>query len=125
MAKPKPAELNTTASVIVFLFGAALLLGMVAYKKSTSKPRVVNKELQNAIEELKAKQNDPRVKACSDAAWAMGKAFRQEGKQKPSDTELHAIALAACDHFKVPKQMRGVAVEKFKSGFGWGWSSGP
>jgi hypothetical protein len=54
----------------------------------------------------------------------MGKTFRQQGKIKPSDAELHAIALAACDQMKVPTEMRGVAVEKFKSAFAWGWSSG-
>lgn len=124
MPKQKQPELSMTASIILCLVGLSALLGMVVYKKSTSKPRAINKELQSAIAELKAKQSDPRVKACSDAAWAMGKTFREQGKQKPSDSELHSIAIAACDHFKVPAQMRGVAVEKFKSGFGWGWSQG-
>jgi hypothetical protein len=124
MAKKKPEELSMTASIIVFLIGAACLLGMMAYRKATTKPAAVNKELRNAIQQLKAKQNDPMVKACSDAAWAMGKTFRQQGKIKPSDAELHAIALAACDQMKVPTEMRGVAVEKFKSAFAWGWSSG-
>jgi hypothetical protein len=125
MANQKPPELSMTASVVILLIGAVCLLGMIAYKKNTAKPAVVNKELRNAMQQLKAKQNDPRVKACSDAAWSMGKTFRQQGRIKPSDAELHAMALAACDHMKVPVDMRGVAVEKFKSSFGWGWSSAP
>lgn len=125
MPKQKQPELSMTASIMLCMVGVSAMLAIVAYRQSTAKPRTVNKELQNAIAELKAKQNDPRVKACWDAAWAMGKTFRKEGKQKPSDSELHSIALAACEHYKVPPDMRGVAVDKFKSGFGWGWSSGP
>jgi hypothetical protein len=112
----------------LLILNAAALLGLVAVgwnlgcfdKRPERKP---DPEMVARSEELERKLKDPRVSACFHAAYAMGQEWRQEGKRKPSDAELHAIGTQACDHFKVPKDMRGLAVDKFKSGFGWGWRS--
>ncbi len=81
--------------------------------------------LKRSMDELSRKLKDPRVSQCFQAAFAMGKSMRQQGAMRPSDAELHQLGLRACNYFKVPQDMRGVAVDKFKNGFGWGWSSGP
>jgi hypothetical protein len=90
---------------------------------SQAPPPKPNEEMIARQDELSDKLSDPRVSMCFHAAFAMGKQFREQGRLKPSDTELHHIGLLACDEFKVPANMRGVAVDKFKSGFGWGWFS--
>jgi len=84
-----------------------------------------NPEVKRAIDELNRKMKDPRVSQCFQAAFAMGKSMRQQGAMRPSDADLHQLGLRACNYFKVPQDMRGVAVDKFKNGFGWGWSAGP
>jgi hypothetical protein len=125
MAEQKPPELSMTASVVIILIGAACLLGMMSCKKNTAKPAVGNPELKRSMDELSRKLKDPRVSQCFQAAFAMGKSMRQQGAMRPGDAELHQLGLRACNYFKVPQDMRGVAVDKFKNGFGWGWSSGP
>jgi hypothetical protein len=86
-------------------------------------PAKPNQELIEKLADLERKQKDPRVSKCADAAYAFGQKLRREGAMRPGDAELHAIALRACETFGVPLEMRGVAVDKFKSSFGWGWSS--
>jgi len=125
MAEQRPPELSMTASVVIILIGASCLLGMMSCKKDTTKTSVGNPELKRSMDELTRKLKDPRVSQCFQAAFAMGKSMRQQGAMRPSDAELHQLGLRACNYFKVPQDMRGVAVDKFKNGFGWGWSAGP
>jgi hypothetical protein len=106
------------------------LCNLVVLAIGCSKPAnitqpVGNPEVKRSIDELNRKLKDPRVSQCFQAAFAMGKSMRQQGAMRPSDAELHQLGLRACSYFKVPPDMRGVAVDKFKNGFGWGWSSGP
>jgi hypothetical protein len=125
MAKKESPELSITASVAIILIGAACVLLMMSCKKNTAKPAVGNPELKRSMDELSRKLKDPRVSQCFQAAFAMGKSMRQQGSIRPSDAQLHELGLQACNYFKVPQDMRGVAVDKFKNGFGWGWSAGP
>ena len=121
--KDKAFAATIAAAVWVAAMAAFLMFGCFGQKpnQKTSSNQAVSKPL----DELDRKLKDPRVSNCFQSAFALGKAYRQQGRIKPSQEELHLLGLGACDHYKVPPEMRGVAVDKFKSGFGWGWSSGP
>ena len=102
---------------------ACVMLGCFDSTKK-EKPKQ-NQALTKQVDELHSKLKDPRVSQCFQSAFALGKAYRQQGRMKPTHDELHLLGLGACEHYKVPPDMRGVAVDKFKNGFGWGWSAGP
>jgi hypothetical protein len=120
-------ELSIGTSLVLIAIFLPILLGLLWFQGCfESRPaRNPDPEIARRMEELDQRLKDPRVSACFQVAMEMGEKFRREGRRKPSDSELHALALQACEYAKIPADMRGVAVEKFKSGFGWGWSRGP
>lgn len=118
MAKPKPAELSTTASVIVFLFGAALLLGMVAYRKNTFKPRAPKQQAQQ-------KMSPEEAKAAADIfgkAFVIGRTMSRAGVIEPDGKEMDAMARAAQTKYG-DTHSRLWFKHHFVMGFWEGWES--
>lgn len=118
----KPAAALMAVMFWVVAMAAAGLLG--CFNQKPKEPPKVDEQRIRSLDEQDRKLKDPRVSNCFQSAFALGKAYRQQGRMKPSPEELHLLGLGACEHYKVPPEMRGVAVDKFKNGFGWGWSQG-
>jgi hypothetical protein len=78
-------------------------------------------EFQAEIERIDAKNKHPKA----DAAFKIGFEFaarnKASGMAKPTDQELDAYGLKVCEDLGVPDDIRGAALRKFKSGYGWGW----
>lgn len=78
-------------------------------------------QFQSEIQQLDAELQHPAVKQAFESGYLFGMTQKKSGLAKLSEHELDAYALAACDELMVPKELRGHAVRKFKSGFGWGY----
>jgi hypothetical protein len=105
-------------AIMVPIFGFLLWVAGCLETRAPGKP---DPELARRIDEFSSKLHDPRVQALGDAAIELGAKYKREGIRKPTDAELHAIALQGCDRFKIPTDYRGVAVDKFKRAFGTGY----
>lgn len=81
-------------------------------------------QMKQRLDQFKAELEHPKVEAAFDAGYAFGCKHKQTGLSKLSDQDTDAFALVACEQLKVPKELRGHAVRKFKAGYGWGfWGS--
>ena len=75
-------------------------------------------------EKLAQELKHPLVQAAFQAGYGFGVEHKNTGLTKLNERELDTYALAACYHLKVPKNLQGHAVRKFKAGYGWGWFNG-
>lgn len=110
------------------LWAAVFIIGGVAWSlmrsggSSQSAPQRLadDPSFQAKMEQLKKDQAHPSVKAAFQAGFAFRKQHKATGLAKLSERELDAYAMAACQQLAVPVELRGLAVRKFKDGYGWG-----
>ncbi len=114
----------------LLLIAMALIGGLWA-KCSPAKPKPLSPERQAEIAEsqarmdkLEAELKHPLVKAAFQAGYAFGQQHKATGLARLDERELDPYALLAASKLKVPDNLRGHAVRKFKAGYGWGfWNS--
>lgn len=63
----------------------------------------------------------PSLSKAFSAGVLAGQVYKKSGRSKPTEREIDGFALRAVSEINPPDSMRGEAVSKFKSGFGWGW----
>lgn len=117
MPNQKQPELSMTASVIVLLFGLALLLGMVAYKKSTAKPPAKKQQADAMSPEEAKSATDLRAKA-----FVIGRTMARAGVIEPDSKEMDAMARAAQAKYGDTHSRQWFKYH-FEMGFWAGWES--
>ncbi len=111
----------------LLLFAMAFVGGLWA-RCSPATPKPLSPERQAEIAEsqarmdkLKAELEHPLVKAAFQAGYAFGQQHKTTGLTRLDERELDQYALLAASKLKVPDNLRGQAVKKFKAGYGWGF----
>jgi hypothetical protein len=117
MAKKKPEELSMTASVVIFLVGAACLLGMLAYKKNTQRPAKPKQQVQK----MSAKEQEQAANIFG-RAFTIGRTMARAGVIEPTAAEIDAMSRATQTKIG-DTHARLWFKQHFQNGFWAGWES--
>lgn len=76
------------------------------------------------MDDLDAKLKHPLVAGCFQAGHDFGARHKATGLARLEEKELDVFALAFVGKLDLTDDLRGHAVRKFKSGYGWGYWGG-
>lgn len=113
----------------MWLVAIALFFGLWLAKKRSNPEADAKRDAEIAenkkmMDDLDAKLKHPLVVSCFEGGIEFGRQHKATGLSRLTDRELDGFALVFVGKMNVPDDLRGHAVSKFKSGYGWGYWGG-